>query len=186
MLRTNIDVSKGFVNGSIGIVLHVKHDSFGQIKAIKIQFPNEDHDLEPITTKFEILPKVFVFRKQFPITIAYGITIHKSQDLSLSSVLLDVGNTIFSCGQTYVALSRATSLDGLHMINFDPKNVRAQESAINEYNRLRKRFRPELTPLHCTKKAVRAVEPESGFFQNTYMTFKQQALPHLQTAIHIE
>ncbi len=62
---------------------------------------------------------MLVFRKQFLITIAYGITIHTSQSLTFPDV--DIENTIFACGQTYIAISMATSLKGLHIINLDPE-----------------------------------------------------------------
>lgn len=74
----------------------------------------------------------------------YGITIHKSQGLSLTSCLIDIGNSTFTHGQSYVALSRVTSLEGLHIINFDPNSVSAHNQAIQEYNRLRLKYRPDL------------------------------------------
>lgn len=50
---------------------------------------------------------------------------------------MDIDNSVFSCGQTYVALLRVTSLEGLHLINFDPSSVIASQEAIIEYNRLK-------------------------------------------------
>ena len=61
--------------------------------------------------------------------IAYSITIHKSQGLTLRNVVVDIGNSVFCCGQTYVALSRVTSLAGLNLINFDPR-----ASGVRYYN----------------------------------------------------
>lgn len=65
--------------------------------------------------------------------------IHQSQGMSLltNCIVIDVGNTIFSCGQTYeyVALSRISSLDSLNLINFDPNKIKAQSLAIKEYNK---------------------------------------------------
>jgi len=59
--------------------------------------------------------RAYVIRKQFPSSLSYGITIHKSQRLSLQNAIMNIGNSVFSCGQVYVALSRVTSLDGLHL-----------------------------------------------------------------------
>lgn len=135
------------MNGSIGKVIGVKWDFENQkrVKSILIEFSHGlEYQLERVTSKFQIFSKAYVYRSQFPITLAYGITIHKSQGLSLNSVLLDIGNNIFICGQSYVALSRLTTIDGLHIINFDPSQIKANPSAIEEYNRLRTKFRPDL------------------------------------------
>ena len=56
----------------------------------------------------------------------------------LNHVLTDIGNTVFTCGQAYIALSRYKSIDGLHLINFDPRSITALDSTILEYNRLRR------------------------------------------------
>ncbi|KAK2578783.1 hypothetical protein KPH14_008886 [Odynerus spinipes] len=67
-------------------------------------------------------------REQFPISLAYAITIHKSQGhVNLESALLDIGSSIFSRGRAYVALSRVKSIEGVHIINFDPSQIKAQE-----------------------------------------------------------
>uniref|UniRef100_A0ABD2WA82 DNA replication helicase domain-containing protein n=1 Tax=Trichogramma kaykai TaxID=54128 RepID=A0ABD2WA82_9HYME len=94
--------------------------------------------------KFMIMDRVCVIRKQFPICCSYGITIHKSQGLSQKNAAVEAGNDIFKTGQIYVALSRVTSLNGLHLINFDPSKIKASTSAIIEYNRLKQIFRPDL------------------------------------------
>jgi ATP-dependent exoDNAse (exonuclease V) alpha subunit len=79
-----------------------------------ITLPNgKQHNIERINIKFQIMNKAYVIRKQFSITLSYGITIHKSQGLSLKSAVIDIGNSIFSSGQTYVALSCLTSIEGL-------------------------------------------------------------------------
>ncbi|GBP71844.1 ATP-dependent DNA helicase PIF1 [Eumeta japonica] len=74
------------------------------------------------------------------VRMAYAITIHKSQGLSLDSALLDIGTSIFSRRLAYVALSRVKTLDGVHLINLDPTQIKAQDSATVEYNRLRSLF----------------------------------------------
>jgi hypothetical protein len=104
-----------------------------------------------VKTKFEIISRAYVHREQFPIYIAYAITIHKSQGLSLNNAMMDIGSSVFTCGQAYVALSRVTSLGGLHLINVNFSSIKAQEIAIAEYNRLRSIYRPDLSTLEVTK-----------------------------------
>ncbi|XP_018403016.1 PREDICTED: ATP-dependent DNA helicase PIF1-like [Cyphomyrmex costatus] len=140
MIRRNIDASLGLVNGTIATVVSVSQDkTTDYIEKIKVRLPSDlEYFIERVSVKFPVMDRVYVTRKQFPLSLSYGITIHKSQGLSLQNAVMDLGNNVFSCGQVYVALSRVTSLDGLHLINFDPSSVFASEIAIIEYNRLKR------------------------------------------------
>ncbi|XP_043275424.1 ATP-dependent DNA helicase PIF7-like [Venturia canescens] len=146
MLRRNIDVTIGLVNGTIGEVVSVSESLDGStIKGVTIKLTNGmQYDIERVSVKFEVIDGVYVTRRQFPLCVSYAISFHKSQGLSLKYVVMDCANTIFSCGQIYVGLSRVTSLEGLHLINFDPYSIRANSMCISEYNRLRKLYRPDL------------------------------------------
>ncbi|GAA5862115.1 hypothetical protein JCM1840_001648 [Sporobolomyces johnsonii] len=68
-------------------------------------------------------------RRQYPIILAWAMSIHKSQGQTIARVKVDLGK-VFEKGQSYVALSRATSLDGLQVLNFNPKKVLAHEKVI--------------------------------------------------------
>ena len=128
MIRRNIDVSIGLVNGTIGTVISVSRGKLDEISSvcIKLQSGNE-YSIKPLEYKFIIMKTVYILRKQFPICLSDGITIHKSQGLSLKNAVVEAGKSIFSYGQTYVALSRVTSIEGLHLINFDPSCIMADE-----------------------------------------------------------
>lgn len=68
--------------------------------------------------------EVQVSRIQLPLILAWAMSIHKSQGQTLERVKVDLGR-VFEKGQAYVALSRATTLEGLQVLNFDPKKVQA-------------------------------------------------------------
>jgi len=116
-----------------------------------------EYFIERVSVKFQVMDRAYVIRKQFPLSLSYGITIHKSQELSLQNAIIDIGNFVFSCGQVYVALFRVTSLDGLHLINFDP-SVSASEEAIIEYNRLKQIHNPESSIITISKERCRKVK----------------------------
>jgi ATP-dependent DNA helicase PIF1 len=69
----------------------------------------------------ETIPSVAI--KQIPLILAWAVTIHKSQGATLDHAEIDIGSNIFECGQTYVALSRVMSLDGLYLKSFDPSKI---------------------------------------------------------------
>jgi ATP-dependent DNA helicase PIF1 len=71
--------------------------------------------------------------QQIPLILAWAITIHKSQGASLDSAEIDVGSDIFECGQTYVALSRVKSLEGLYLTSFDISRVFVNETVCEFY-----------------------------------------------------
>ena len=90
----------------------------------------------PETWKIE-LPngEVQAQRVQLPLILAWALSIHKAQGQTLEFVKVDLGR-IFEKGQAYVALSRATSQEGLQISRFDPKKVMAHEKVRTFYDSL--------------------------------------------------
>jgi len=72
-------------------------------------------------------------------------------------MFLDIGSSVFTKGQAYVGLSRVKTLDGVHLINLDPSQIKAQENSIVEYNRLRTLYRPDLTKLSISRKCIKKI-----------------------------
>ena len=65
-----------------------------------------------------------VTRLQFPLTLAWAMTVHKVQGLTLDEIVVDMTGGNFSPGQVYVAFSQVKSLSGLHILNFNPNAIR--------------------------------------------------------------
>ena len=139
MLRSNVDVARGLVNGAIGKIRGFTRASHsGKITSLQIVFDGstETVDIKPVRRKVQIFPGAFLHREQFPVCSSYAMTVHKSQGLSLPCALIDIGRTIFAPSQTYVALSRVSTLEGLHLINFDHKKILINNASLAEYIRL--------------------------------------------------
>ena len=77
-----------------------------------------------------------ITRSQFPLTLAWATTIHKVQGLTLDEIVVDMKGGRFSPGQAYVALSRVKTLAGLHILNFNPKAIKASDDVKQEMQRL--------------------------------------------------
>ena len=99
ILRRNIDVTVGFVNGAIGTVMGI----YSTRISIKFDHIDVPCDIERVTTRFMNL---YIHRKQFPLILSYAITIHKCQGLSLDTAIIDLSIDVFGDGMAYVALSR--------------------------------------------------------------------------------
>jgi ATP-dependent DNA helicase PIF1 len=69
---------------------------------------------------------------QVPLILAWALTIHKSQGSTLDIAEVDIGSGIFECGQTYVALSRVRSLDGLYLKDMDVQRIKVNRK-VQEY-----------------------------------------------------
>jgi len=145
MLKRNMNVDAGLVNGSVGIV-HGFVERCDNVHAIQVKFERIDSPvaIQRESCSFQILKGIFYTRKQFPIMLAFAITIHKSQGLSVHTAIVDAGATNFGPGMVYVALSRVTSLSGLHLIDLDKAKITCDHKAIEEYNRLRQLYAPHL------------------------------------------
>jgi ATP-dependent DNA helicase PIF1 len=73
---------------------------------------------------------------QIPLILAWALTIHKSQGATLDVAEIDVGSGIFECGQTYVALSRVKSLEGLYLKSFDVSKIKINKKVKDFYESL--------------------------------------------------
>jgi len=70
---------------------------------------------------------------QIPLILSWAITIHKSQGVTLDSAVIDAGPDIFEDGQTYVALSRVKTLEGIFLIALDTKRIKANKKVEGYY-----------------------------------------------------
>ena len=139
MLRTNLDVKEGLVNGSMGTVISLVHcPSTNQVLQVNIKFDAKEGicPIKRVRRRVNLFPGAWLHREMFPICLSYSLTIHRCQGLTLRCVMADLGEKIFGPSQSYVALSRVTALDGLHLINFSPKKVVANNAGLSEYFRL--------------------------------------------------
>lgn len=114
------DPAKRWVNGSIGVVsslekgcIIVKFENGNQYEIPQVTWENCNYiyNKEEKKTKKDILGTF----TQYPIRLAWAITIHKSQGLTFAKMKLNLRHGIFQTGQLYVALSRVKSLEGLYL-----------------------------------------------------------------------
>jgi ATP-dependent DNA helicase PIF1 len=134
MCIANIDMesSNPIVNGSQGIV-----DSFiGELPVIKFNNGSKQ-TIGYHTWNSENISTIGI--KQIPLIYAWAITIHKSQGVSLDMAQIDAGSNIFECGQTYVALSRIKSIDGLYLTAFNPQKIKVNKKVQDFYEALDKK-----------------------------------------------
>mgnify|MGYP001042640031 CR=1 FL=1 len=120
------DTEKRYFNGKIGVVksltlddVIVECDGF-EINVPKETWENARYTLNRNDGKLE--QEVLGTFTQFPLRLAWAITIHKSQGLTFEKVMIDAGAS-FSSGQVYVALSRCTSLDGIVLLSKIPSSA---------------------------------------------------------------
>ena len=107
-----------FVNGTLGTVVKITD-------SVIVDVEGESILVEPVTwekVKYDYSPTTKVLSQdvvaeftQFPLRLAWAVTIHKAQGKTLDAAVIDLGSRAFAPGQTYVAFSRLTSLEGLYL-----------------------------------------------------------------------
>lgn len=119
----NNDKDKRWVNGTVATISKLKKDD--KEEKIIVHVEGVDYQLEQNTweeIRYEYDPSAGKVKEevvssftQYPIRLAWAMTVHKSQGQTYESVALDLTTATFAPGQLYVALSRCTSLEGLYL-----------------------------------------------------------------------
>lgn len=128
MCRYNVDLSAGICNGTQGVVIdfHITTGApivrwlNGIVMTMELQYFQSDE-----------CPSIAI--AQYPLCLAWAITIHKIQGATLDMAEMDLGTSIFEYSQSYVALSRVKNLDGLYLTSFNPTKIRVNPKVKDFY-----------------------------------------------------
>nr|MBP6432831.1 helix-turn-helix domain-containing protein [Ferruginibacter sp.] len=150
MFLKNDAIAKRYFNGKIGVVKNLTQEKIivdcdgEEIMVGKEVWENSRYALNRADGKLE--QEVLGTFEQYPLRLAWAITIHKSQGLTFEKVMIDAGSA-FSSGQVYVALSRCTSLEGIVLLSKIPstaissnENVLKGQQALTPKGSLAERF----------------------------------------------
>ncbi|MCR9171168.1 MAG: AAA family ATPase [bacterium] len=137
-VKNDLSHEKLFYNGKMGRVVGLDHDE------IKVLFPEEKKTIKVEKYEWENIKYTYNDSNgemesetlgtfvQYPLRLAWAITVHKSQGLTFEKAVLDISN-VFAPGQAYVALSRLRSLNGLVLLQPMRKNGLTTDAQIKEY-----------------------------------------------------
>ncbi|NBU52242.1 MAG: AAA family ATPase [Chitinophagia bacterium] len=139
-----------FVNGTLGRVVELDYDKVvvassesGEIKYIEV----EREEWEMIRYEIDSSnPEKFTTNttgtfKQYPLRLAWAITIHKSQGKTFDNIIIDLGKGAFDYGQTYVALSRCRTLEGIILQKkISPSDIMVDQRIVDYYENKKRRW----------------------------------------------
>eukprot|EP00752_Nemacystus_decipiens_P004875 g4437.t1 len=142
LLLKNLDSSSQLVNGATGVVTEFVEASGRRLPKVEFDTMEGEGKVTTVIREEEwsvsLGDREMARRVQLPLRLAWALSVHKSQGMTIANVMVSTQG-MFEYGQAYVALSRATTLDGLHLLDFRVGVVKAHESVKNFYAGLERR-----------------------------------------------
>jgi len=129
VLTVNYSVENGLANGTRGMITEFTED--GPVVLFK---NGEQIIITPYTYKDEADESLWCVAT--PLKLAYAMTIHKSQSMTLDAVVIDIGLGIFEYGQAYVALSRVRDLQSVKIVNVSKTAFKTNPEVIQFYENI--------------------------------------------------
>ena len=98
MLHCNLDTKSGLVNGAMDTIMCIT----SQHVTVQYDHITKPYNIKMVKSKFMVMKNYYVYRKQFPLILAYAITVHKCQGLSIDCAIIDLSENAFSDSMAYV------------------------------------------------------------------------------------
>lgn len=177
----NNDSERRWVNGSVGKVVYIDRND----DILEIEVNGKTHNVEPHS--WEISKYIFQEGQleremlgsftQFPLKLAWAITIHKSQGKTFDKVLIDFGRGTFAHGQAYVALSRCRSFEGMVMRrNIQKRDIRMDNRVRNFFARFHYSVSDQNFPESKKQKILEKAIEEKRSIKISYQESEHQKL----------
>jgi DNA-binding MarR family transcriptional regulator len=171
----------GFVNGTLGVVVSCDVDNDPIVRTTsgkKIKISRASWKIEEDgKTKAEIL--------QYPLRLAWTITVHKSQGMSLDAIEVDLSKS-FEPGMGYVALSRVRTLEGLTILGINDMALRVHEDAQAFEDEMKKLSKSALKEFKSLSTKERAFLQEEFLAHSRGFKKEKKLATHEETALLIE
>lgn len=124
MLTSNIDEKHGLFNGSRGIIDAMEPCPVVRFDNVTMEIPKKTFESKVGNTSY--------MRTQIPLILAWALTIHRCQGVTLSKVVTDLSD-VFCPSQAYVSLSRVRTLNGLYLMGIDYKKIFCDKRVVDLY-----------------------------------------------------
>jgi len=130
VLTRNMDREIGLVNGSRGIVQSLEQNKIIVKFTNNITYPIEYIEYNKMEKDVNI-----TFFHYIPVKLAYALSIHRCQGMTLDAIEIDLGESIFCNGQAYTALSRAKNLQSIRIIDVSSRSFKTSQEVIAFYKK---------------------------------------------------